>query len=452
MEPTVDNAQLKQYANMFAQSASTLSGNYGQYVNAGLAGVNSLWEMIEGGKEGNSEQVSAGISQLSNIAISVLTMLANPEEKAASDIKATDNKITDGTSQLAEIKKANDQRIQTIIDQMKTEADKVQISIDKLKEIMGENGTIATAQKALDEKKEEIEEQKAILNNPDADLKDKKKALGKLTNISSEIKALAETINGLMAVVNSETEKVEAAATQMETLSSQGEQIITESLEQAGATVTKTSGGVITNVSRQTAEGTTEEAMGSSMVAAGTAAEATIVGAGAGAQMQENGAKLIAAGTEHLTGSAANMAHLGEQIGKWGGDFSAIGYDMQLLGTANSAALTLVGSYSMQASSVITAIGSWETITATTGELDQAITDYISALDADINPDGSELNGSEQGNTKAEQENPVYKVNKRNIKKYDEESGKYKKANLKDNKDVKFEFDSSKFKVTPFGI
>lgn len=413
-----------QWLNLAA--ASQFGGEYGQLFGGALMGTGAdLLNAFMSGElsDDDVERLSAELT-LTTVSIMGKFITGGAEANAVQDIGKTDKRLVDSTKVIHDLKVQNNEALQAVVDKIIAEADNVQESINKLKALVGEQSKVKENQDKLDEQKRIIQAQIEIINDSEKSVGEKKAALVLISGASVVIRTLSAEVTALLADATAEGEKATASAKNIADYNIEAEGIIAQNLEAVGATVTKTSAGTINDITRQTAEGSTETVVGISLEAEAAAiAGATFgIGSAAAADLAAKGADYIAAGSTHTGGAITNMTALGASVSAWGGDYAEIGANMQVVGSAVACAYTLLGEFGVELASTMATISGWGTLIETAGTMDATVVEVKAQLDA------------AQAEWEQEQETPYYDKSGNDV--FEEE-----KAQGPDTSNIKFDFD-----------
>lgn len=192
--------------------------------------------------------------------------------------------------------------------------DAIEENIEKIKELLesitNNQGLVDEKNERLSEIQEEIEKKKAIAQNPQTDKKERIEALKEIKALGDEIETMTEEIQTVLDTIEGLTEQTDEIGEINEKLAVKTAEVVASAEAETAVVQAETAEQGAVNIKTKF-KGDEYIATGTAQVAAGTAASATLFGAGAGAQQIIQGEQKIEAGTIQTASATKTLFGLG---------------------------------------------------------------------------------------------------------------------------------------------
>lgn len=382
---------VSQLNNLYAQinqvSGNTLgSSSFGQ----GMASYNDIaWfgNAISnlGSEDASAEQKAATVNQLVQKAVSLFDKLMNKEAKVAQEEVKQQTKKTEDL-----LKKS-----QNLNMKLDGELSDISSSIEDQTAIVTEaTETIAETQKSLEEKQEQIQEVVKKIEAEQAKLASEKdpqkqaEILATIQGLASEIATIGvsiseenEQLQNLTTAVEDSTKDIENATEKMSVVEQDGiaqVQQLTQEEVQTVSEVTKTS-----------VTGATNEATGAAAEAAAEAASSNIFsGTSVAPKLYRLAQDQNSAGATRLSSIAGNINRISQGIGSLTNNTQIIASFQTSIGSAIDNYATQFGSWNTAAEPVITSLGSFAGIAEGVEELNESVETDLGSIGYEVNEKG----------------------------------------------------------------
>lgn len=340
---------------------------------------NALQTLSNGSDEQKAYAVQSMVSKVMNIFSDLST---NSAQKADKTTSSNENAIKTNTQNAEETFKGISDTLQSLLDRCDADKLTIEAALEKIEELGGEKGKIAEAQAQLEAQLEIIDENKKILNNPEAKAEDRATAISAILAACGTIGNLVTTVQEFQSEIETQNEVVNAASEDLQEVSdlitetvNEGTQDIQSNLEEAARLTTA-------NIQLQ-ADGIEKGVFGGKQVAAGTAMESgpqAIVTGSEGAQLIASGTDKIAAGTVLMKGAISGFAQIGQSVNGMAQGLSQFVNFANGIGQYNEGAQNLVGAYNLQSEAMITATGSWSKVADANKQLESYTREYANNM------------------------------------------------------------------------
>ncbi|MBE7712087.1 MAG: hypothetical protein E7Z92_08140 [Cyanobacteria bacterium SIG31] len=371
---------------------------FGQIEGLGSSYINSVFaagEDVAALVTGDDSQKASAIQGLINNAMSLVKkIIAQEAENVKREVKQQQKKAIDFT-------KATE-HTQT---ELQTGLEQIGAEIENQSEVVNNSvGDIEKAQKALDEKQQEINEIIEEIQRKQGELanatepKKQAKLLAEIQSLSGQIGAVVGSISEIEETVKTASENVESAVTGIETakgnavtIQQDGQMKIQEQAQQA---VQGTQEAVATEV-----KGAGNQVAATTAQASAEAASKTAFTAGAAPKLYQVANDQRNAATTRKTGSVTNLRTVLQGIGKIASNSNLLATFNTSIGGALSNFDSLIGnSWNTLLPSVITSIGSFTPAGGSlTAELDKAVESDMQTIGYEINDKGKAKPKKEAG-------------------------------------------------------